>query len=408
MIRARITRIASLGLSAAALLVAAPALAAGLYGQWRVAFDHPGGPLPFTLDVRAGKAGAQAYILNPPERLRVEQVEVSADSISIAFPSYNSRLVLKAASDGSLSGTATVLRAAGTVTLPATATRGAWRFTPGTVKPAGDVSGRWNLLLGDNRTRGLAILKQTGAAVSGTVQMPSGDVRYLAGELNGNQLRLSTFDGSFTNLWTGTLAGNTLKGAQFAATSRPAGNPFEATRAPRADIAAVAVEKPGGERLSFRLPTPDGPPVSLSDARYKGKVVVISIGGAWCPNCHDEAQYLGPYAQRRQREGLEIIGMQFEYGGDEARAMRQISGFKARYKLPYAMVYGGQPNAEDTKRVLGDLAPVKVWPTTIFIGRDGRVREVHVGWAGPATGALNVRAKREFDETVSRLLAEKA
>jgi hypothetical protein len=105
-----------------------------------------------------------------------------------------------------------VLRSAGTVTLAATATRGAWRFTPGAVKPAADVSGRWNLLLGENRTRGLAILKQTGAAVSGTVQMPSGDVRYLAGELNGNQLRLSTFDGSFTNLWIGTLAGNTLNG----------------------------------------------------------------------------------------------------------------------------------------------------------------------------------------------------
>lgn len=157
---------------AAALAASGPAHAAGLYGQWRVAFDHPGGPLPFTLDVRAGKAGAQAYILNPPERLRVEQVEVSADSISIAFPSYNSRLVLKAASDGTLAGAATVLRAAGTVTLPATATRGTWRFTPGTVRPAGDVSGRWNLLLGDNRTRGLAILKQVGAAVSGTVQMP--------------------------------------------------------------------------------------------------------------------------------------------------------------------------------------------------------------------------------------------
>lgn len=397
---------------AAALALAGPALAAGLYGQWRVAFDHPGGPLPFTLDVRAGKgaagAGAEAYILNPPERLRVEQVEVRADSISIAFPSYNSRLELKAAGGGTLAGTATVLRAAGTVTLPATARRGAWRFTPGPVKPAGDVSGRWSLALGDNRTRGIAILKQTGAAVSGTVQMPSGDVRYLAGELNGSQLRLSTFDGSFTNLWTGTLAGNTLKGAQFAATSRPAGNPFEATRAPRADIAAVAVEKPGGERLAFRLPTPDGPPVSLADARYRGRVVVISIGGAWCPNCHDEAQFLGPYALRRQREGLEIIGMQFEYGADEARAMHQISGFKARYRLPYAMVYGGQPSAEDTKRVLGDLAPVKVWPTTIFIGRDGRVREVHVGWAGPATGALNMRARREFDATVSRLLAEKA
>ncbi len=390
-------------------LGAAQVHAAGLYGQWRVSFDaHPGGPLPFTLDVRESKAGPQAFIVNPPERLKVEQVQVTSDTITLVFPSYNSRLELKAASNGQLAGTATVLRATGTVTLPARAERGAWRFTPSTVKPAANVAGRWNLVYGDNKVKGLILLKQTGGQVSGTVQLPTGDMRYLSGELNGNQLKLSTFDGSFTNLWTGVLAGDTLKGAQFAATSRPAGNSWEARREKNADMAAVAVEKPGGERLSFRLPTPEGQIISLNDARYKGKVVVISIGGAWCPNCHDEAQYLGPYAARRQKDGLEMIGMQFEYGADEARAMRQISSFKSRYKLPYPMVYAGQPNADDTKKVLGDLAPVKVWPTTIFIGRDGRVKEVHLGWAGPAAGALSVKAKQEFDETVSRLLRSKA
>lgn len=386
-------------------LIASPALAAGLYGQWRVSFDgHPGGPLPFTLDVREGKAGPQAWIVNPPERLKVEQVQVTGDAITLVFPSYNSRLELKAAANGTLAGAATVLRATGTVTLPARAQRGAWRFTPTAVKPAGNVNGRWNLTSGDNKAKGLLILKQTGSQVSGTVQLPSGDMRYLSGELNGNQLKLSTFDGSFTSLWQGTLAGDTLTGASFAATSRPTGNPFTAKLERGATMTAVAVEKPGGERLSFRLPTPEGQMISLNDARYKGKVVVISIGGAWCPNCHDEAQYLGPYAARRQKEGLEMIGMQFEYGSDPARAMRQITSFKGRYKLPYPMVYAGQPNADDTKKVLGDLAPVKVWPTTIFIGRDGLVKEVHVGWAGPATGALHAEAKREFDETVSRLL----
>ena len=386
-------------------LIASPAMAAGLYGQWRVSFDaHPGGPLPFTLDVRDTRAGPQAYILNPPERLKVEQVTVTGDAITLVFPSYNSRLELKAAGDGKLAGTATVLRSTGTVNLAAQATRGAWRFTPTAVKPAGNVSGRWNLTAGDNKAKGLLILKQTGSQVSGTVQLPSGDMRYLSGELNGSQLRLSTFDGSFTSLWAGTLAGSTLQGASFAATSRPTGNPWSAQLERGATMSAVAVEKPGGERLSFRLPTPEGQMISLNDPRYKGKVVVISIGGAWCPNCHDEAQYLGPYAARRQKEGLEMIGMQFEYGTDQARAMRQITSFKGRYKLPYPMVYAGQPNADDTKKVLGDLAPVKVWPTTIFIGRDGLVKEVHVGWAGPATGALHVAAKKEFDETVSRLL----
>jgi peroxiredoxin len=385
------------------------ASAAGLYGQWRVSFDqHPGGPLPFTLDVRETKAGPQAYILNPPERLRVEEVTVTGDAITLVFPSYNSRLELKAAGDGRLAGAATLLRSTGTITVPAQAQRGSWRFTPTAVKPAGNVTGRWNLTYGDNKVKGLIILKQVGSQVSGTVQLPTGDMRYLSGELNGAQLRLSTFDGSFTNLWTGSLAGDVLKGAQFAATSRPGGNAWEARLERRADMNAVVVEKPGGERLSFRLPTPDGQFISLNDARYKGKVVVISIGGAWCPNCHDEAQYLGPYAARRQKEGLEMIGLQFEYGTDAARAMRQITSFKTRYKLPYPMVHAGQPNADDTKKVLGDLAPVKVWPTTIFIGRDGRVKEVHVGWAGPATGALNVKVKKEFDDTVSRLLRERA
>ncbi|WP_313670298.1 TlpA disulfide reductase family protein [Sandarakinorhabdus sp.] len=390
-------------------LTAAPALAAGLYGQWRVSFDaHPGGPLPFTLDVREGKTGPQAWLVNAPERLKVEQVQVTGDSITLIFPSYNSKLELKAAGNDKLSGTATVLRATGTVTLAARAQRGSWRFTPTAVKPAGNVTGRWNLTYGDNKVKGLVLLKQVGSQVSGTVQLPTGDMRYLSGELNGTQLKLSTFDGSFTNLWTGTLVGDTLKGAQFAATSRPTGNAWEAKKERQATMNAVLVEAPGGERLSFRLPTPEGQMISLNDARYKGKVVVITLGGAWCPNCHDEAIFMGPYAARRQKEGLEMIGLQFEYGTDQARAMRQITSFKNRYKLPYPMVYGGQPNAEDTKKVLGDLAPVKVWPSTIFIGRDGRVKEVHVGWAGPATGALSEKVKREFDETVTKLLRAKA
>ena len=398
-------------LAAAILLAssASAATAAGLYGQWRVSFEnHPGGPLPFTLDVREGKTGPQAYILNPPERLRAEQVEVTENSITLTFPSYNSRLELMAATGGTLAGSATVLRSTGPVTLSAKAVRGSWRFTPGVVKPAGNVAGRWDIAYGPRAIKGVMLLKQTGAQVTGTVQLPTGDVRYLAGELNGTQLKLSAFDGSSTGLWQGVLAGDTLKGASFGATSTASGNPWSAKKEKLAGIKPVAVEKPGGERLSFRLPTPDGQFVSLNDARYKGKVVVISIGGAWCPNCHDEAQFLGPYAARRQKDGLEMIGMQFEYGTDQARAMRQITSFKTRYKLPYPMVYAGQPNADDTKKVLGDLAPVKVWPTTIFIGRDGRVKEVHVGWAGPATGALSEEVKREFDETVSRLLKERA
>jgi hypothetical protein len=68
----------------------------------------------------------------------------------------------------------------------------------------------------------------------------------------------------------------------------------------------------------------------------------------------------------------------------------------------------GRHRSAAVAAALGALGPIKVFPSTIFIGRDGRVREVHVGWAGPATGALNAKAKRDFDATVTKLLREKA
>ena len=117
---------------------------------------------------------------------------------------------------------------------------------------------------------------------------------------------------------------------------------------------------------------------------------------------------MGPYAARRRAEGLEMIGLQFEYGDDSQRAFRLMDSFQARYKLPYPMLLAGQPTPESTRAALPGVGPVKVYPSTLFVGRDGKLREIHVGWAGPATGELNARAKRDFDATVTRLLREPA
>jgi peroxiredoxin len=395
-------------LAGASLATAALAAVPSPYGVWRVTLDHPGGSLPFGLEVTQGKTGPVAYLRNPPEKLRVENVSVDGETITLVFPSYNSKIILTHGADDRLTGRADVKRSTGPVTLTAAGTRDTYRFTPSPAKAAADLTGKWIVnYQGTTPVTGLAQFKQTGNQVSGSVQLPSGDTRYLAGEISGNTLSLSTFDGSFSALWKATLANGVLTGRQFAATSTT-GTTWTAKRAAGENIEAVAVEKPGADRLAFRFPTSDGKMISLSDPRYKGKVVVITLGGAWCPNCHDEAIFMGPYATKRAKEGLEVIGMQFEYGDDKARAFRQMDSFQARYKLPYPMILAGQPTPEDTKAALGALGPVKVYPSTIFIGRDGRVREVHVGWAGPATGALNVKAKRDFDATVSKLLKERA
>ncbi len=383
--------------------------AAGWSGSWRVVLALPGGELPFGLEVRQQGGRTSAWLLNPPERMRAEQVQLTGDSLTIAFPSYDARLELRRAGANRLQGQAFLLRSTGPVTLPANAVRGTWRFSPRPAKPVTDMTGRWTLSYGDKREPGLAQLKQTGNLVSGSVQLASGDTRFLAGEIAGDRLSLSTFDGNAATLWTAIFDhGVLVDGHQFTATGSKQGTPWTARRAAGGSMEAVAVEKPATDTLAFRFPTSDGQMVSLGDPAYRGKVVVITLGGAWCPNCHDEAVFLGPYAAQHKAAGLEVIGLHFEYGDDQARSFRLIDNYKARYRLPYPLLLAGQPTPESTAKALGSIGPVRVYPSTIFVGRDGRVREVHVGWAGPATGALNAKVKRDFDATVTRLLREPA
>jgi peroxiredoxin len=381
----------------------------GWAGSWRVALALPGGELPFGVEIRQQGGRTSAWLLNPPERMRAEQVKLAGDTLTIAFPSYDARLELRRVGADRLQGQAFLLRSTGPVTLAATGVRGTWRFSPRPARPAANMTGRWTLSYGDKGLPGLAQLKQTGNLVSGSVQLASGDTRFLAGEIAGNRLSLSTFDGNAATLWTATLdRGALIDGHQFTATGSKQGTPWTARRAGGDKMEAVAVEKPATDRLAFRFPTSNGRMVSLGDPAYRGKVVVITLGGAWCPNCHDEAVFLGPYAAQHKAEGLEVIGLHFEYGDDQARSFRLIDNYKARYRLPYPLLLAGQPTPESTASALGALGPVKVYPSTIFVGRDGRVREVHVGWAGPATGPLNAEAKRDFDAIVTRLLKEPA
>jgi hypothetical protein len=69
------------------------------------------------------------------------------------------------------------------------------------------------------------------------------------------------------------------------------------------------------------------------------------------------------------------------------------------------MLVPGTPDQVAAK--LPQLVNFGVYPTTIFLGRDGRVRSVHAGFASVATGEEHVRLLREERELVEKLLAEK-
>ena len=72
----------------------------------------------------------------------------------------------------------------------------------------------------------------------------------------------------------------------------------------------------GYDKLSFAFPDLNGKTVSLENDKYKGKVVVVTIQGTWCPNCVDEAAFLSPWYKANKDKGVEIIGLSFERKDD--------------------------------------------------------------------------------------------
>ena len=50
---------------------------------------------------------------------------------------------------------------------------------------------------------------------------------------------------------------------------------------------------------------------------------------------------------------------------------------------------------------------LNTWPATLFVGKDGRVRKIHSGFAAPASGQFNTELQAEFTGEIDSLLAEK-
>ena len=161
--------------------------------------------------------------------------------------------------------------------------------------------------------------------------------------------------------------------------------------------------KDPSEKFHFSFPDLNGRIISDTDARFQGKVVIVSVGGSWCPNCHDEAPFLVDLYRRFHAQGLEIVELSFEEA-DQLKNPERVRAFIKKYGIPYPVLLPGEPSELGAK--IPQAANLNAFPTTFFLGRDGRVRSVHAGFAAAITGDFHTRLIAETTELVKRLLAE--
>ena len=130
--------------------------------------------------------------------------------------------------------------------------------------------------------------------------------------------------------------------------------------------------------------------------------------GTWCPNCLDESKYYADYYKKNKDKDLEFIALAFEYAKDKETAFSRIDRLQSKIGIDYPILLAQYGTSSKTKaqEKLPMLNHVLSYPTSIFIDKQGKVRKIHTGFNGPATGDKYTEFKTEFESFVAELLSE--
>jgi thiol-disulfide isomerase/thioredoxin len=375
--------------------------------------------LPFQFSVIKGYGKTQSSTYNFLVGNGQEQIELIAnrtegDSIHLEFPSFGTKLVVKADGKKKLSGYWLNPNKGSNYRTPCTITYGyGKRFDNpklyiSSIQPA-NYEGRWETTFEPGTAdayKAVGIFDQDFNGLKGTFLTETGDYRFLDGNVAGDSLYLSCFDGSHAFLFTGLLKNNKISGNFYSGKHWQTN--WEATRNPlfeltNPDSLTYLVKN---DPINFNLKDLSGNDFSFPNERYKNKVVIIQIMGTWCPNCMDETRYFKDLYAKYHNEGLEVISVCYETGTDPVQHINRINTLKERLELDFTFLVGGTANKGLASEHFNMLNQVISFPTAIFIGKDGTVKKVHTGFNGPGTGSYYQTFISETDLFIQELLSE--
>ncbi len=369
-----------------------------------------GEKLPFNFNVSKNENdGYTIEIYNASEIIKVDEIEIKGDSIRIQTPVFEGYIQGKL-SEKSIKGN--FIKESLDRVVPFEAFYGVEKRFAVNTPPAVNISGIWETEFSQGTSdsyMGKGIFAENDGKVTGTFRTTTGDYRYLEGVVSGDSLKLSAFDGAHAFLFLAKVTDSTLNGTFYS--DNHFKEPFVAKRnesfeLPEAD--ELTFLKEGYDKFEFSFPDTNGKMVSLEDKAYKDKVVLVQIMGSWCPNCLDETKFYVNYLNDNHTTDLEMVGLAFEYAKTKELAYKSIERLKQRIGVNYPILLAqyGTSDKEEAQKKLPMLNHVLSYPTTIFIDKKGKVRKIHTGFNGPATGEKYTVFKREFDSYVKMLINE--
>jgi thiol-disulfide isomerase/thioredoxin len=378
-------------------------------GTWRGVIELQGHELPFGLEISRNEQGYVANLVNAGEKIILDEISITGDSVDIALHVFDASLKAKINGDR-LDGTF-VKYYAPQVNQPFHATYGdTFRFEPVSAETTVDFSGKYEVEFKTDKDSypSVGLFNQNGNHVTGTFLTPTGDYRFLEGNVIDGKLMLSTFDGNHAFLFTAEKSGDSIRGDYYS--GKTYHETFRGVRNENAqmpDPESLTYLKPGYERLEFSFKDLNGNSVTSEDPRFKNKVVIYQIFGTWCPNCMDETKFLSSWYEQNKDRDVVIVGLAYERKDDFAYASERVRKMIDKWDVGYDFLIAGVNDKEKAAATLPALNKVLAFPTTIFVGKDGKVKYIHTGFEGPGTGVYHERFKERFNEIVNEMLAEK-
>jgi thiol-disulfide isomerase/thioredoxin len=441
--------VAFAGFGASIAMAQSPNAAASLDGRWDATLNNHGIVIPFRLDISGSGPTLKGTFYNGFTPYDGTTSASFQDGKLVLNVEHYLTTITATVKDGQLDGDVAYQSRSANSSYGFHATRHVDSPEQASIE-APKIAGSWVIPLPQPSAKGekafRLIVQQRGAEVAASILRVDGDTGAYSGTYKNGKWVLSHFDGSRPGVIEisigkdGTLevlqnAGRaqtvaTQDGAnaasyQTASVATPAkvADPevldsryTPALIAYREDVSIAkgfpqpenydthTTARDPNEKFAFNLPDVNGKLVSSDDPRFKNKVVLAIVTGTWCPNCHDEAQYLVTLDKKYRDKGLAIVALDFEEPEQQGSLARERA-FVKQYGVQYTYLIAGAP-AEMWEKV-PQAVNLNTWPATIFVGRDGTIKGIHSGFASPASGQFNDQLKAEFESKIQQLLAER-
>ena len=139
-----------------------------------------------------------------------------------------------------------------------------------------------------------------------------------------------------------------------------------------ADTVGAQEIQPGKPAPEIDLPRLEGGSIKLSTLR--GRPVVVTFWGTWCPPCKVEFPELVAAHRKYREAGLEVLAVNQR---DQEIRTADVEAFVKQYKVEFIVAMDQRGKARRSFRLIG-------LPTTVFIDAAGVIRRIHPGPITPA------------------------